>query len=291
MDRIWQWAWDRYATRYTRATLVVVFFMSVPIYLLLTLSIVASEKSGRYLEVAALTVAAVLVLEFLMFFPGRREMGRVQKWAAGEDADRAALLEGTYAYSRRMSTQIVWTVGVWATVLSAVVAAMAGATGCRIVQYGVLGAAFGIGVQLIAFHSVQESILRPVRAALAGETGIGDSLPRSSPSFAARSNVSMVAVAFVFGLTSATLAVVVARAVDAPVLVVVIAGALALGFAAPISVGLGFSARLRRRSTACRPVWRSGSGCRPRSAPTSTRPWPPGFSSRTTTSSPVNAGR
>ena len=38
--------------------------------------------------------------------------------------------------------------------------------------------------------------MRPARVALAGDTGIGDSLPRSRPTFAAWSNVLMLAVTF-----------------------------------------------------------------------------------------------
>jgi len=81
----------------------------------------------------------------------------------------------------------------------------------------------------------------PARVALAGDTGIGDSLPRPRPTFAARSNLSVVAVAFTFALGGAMLAAVFNRASEIPVLAVVIGGALALVFAVPISVGLGFS--------------------------------------------------
>ena len=75
-----------------------------------------------------------------------------------------------------------------------IVGAIAGATGSRLVQYAVIGAHFGTAVQLIAVHNIVEAMLRPARLALAGDTGLGDSLPRSRPSFAAWSNVSMVAV-------------------------------------------------------------------------------------------------
>jgi hypothetical protein len=47
--------------------------------------------------------------------------------------------------------------------------------------------------------------------------------------------------------------------------------------------------RWRRRSTACRRVWLSGNDFRPRSAPTSTRPWRRDCSSRATTCSAVSA--
>ncbi len=60
--------------------------------------------------------------------------------------------------------------------------------------------------------------MRPARAAIAGDTGIGDSLPRSRPTFAAWSNVSMLAVAFVFAIAGAMLAAVFDRARHGPVL-------------------------------------------------------------------------
>jgi len=53
----------------------------------------------------------------------------------------------------------------------------------------ILGAVGGPAVILIGIHSGFEAALRPARAAIAGETGIGDCLPRSRPTFAAWSNV------------------------------------------------------------------------------------------------------
>ena len=108
-----------------------------------------------------------------------------------------------------------------------------------------MGALFGTGVQLIAFHSFVEAALRPARLALARDTGLGDSLPRSRPTFAARSNVSMLAVAFSFALTGAMLAAVFERTSEVPVLAVAIAGAMTLVFAVPITVGAGFSPSLQ----------------------------------------------
>jgi class 3 adenylate cyclase len=94
-------------------------------------------------------------------------------------------------------------------------------------------------------HSIVEAMLRPARAAIAGDTGIGDSLPRSRPTFAAWSNISMLAVAFVFAAAGASLAAVFERASEDPVVWVVIGGAMTLGFAVPISVGAAFAPSLR----------------------------------------------
>jgi adenylate cyclase len=90
-----------------------------------------------------------------------------------------------------------------------------------------------------------EAALRPARVAIAGDTGIGDSLPRPRPTFAAWSNVSMLAAAFLFAAAGAMLAVVFDRASEVPVLCVVIGCALTLGFAGPITVAAAFSPSLR----------------------------------------------
>jgi class 3 adenylate cyclase len=211
------------------------------VYVPLSLLVVAFEGSGTYLEAAAVTVAAIPVLGCIVVLPGRRRILLAQRWAAGDEVDRVAALEGTYQYARTVVFRAVWVTGVWAAVVAGLVGALAGATGLRLVQYSIYGAVFGTGVQLIAYHSIMESALRPPRVALIGDTGIGDSLPRSRPTFVARSNLSMVAVAFVFTVMGASLGAVVDRARDVPILTVVIGFALALGLAVPISVGMGFS--------------------------------------------------
>jgi adenylate cyclase len=246
MDRIWQWAWDRYGARYTWALCVIGFLVALGIYLpLLSLPIIAFEKSDRYVEAAAVTVVAVPLLLCIIVFPGRRLIRPVEKWAAGDEVDRATALKGTYSYARRAVPRTVWGTGVWAAVLAVAVGAIAGATWSRLVQYGILGAVFGTAVQLIAFHSIVESAWRPARVALAGGTGIGDSLPRSRPTFAVRSNVSVVAVAVAFAVSGALLGAVFNRVGTVPILSVVIGCTLALSFAVPLSVGMGFSPSLQ----------------------------------------------
>lgn len=245
MDRIWQWAWDRYAPRYTLALYVLAFPVALPVYLLMTLPIVAFEKSGRYVEVAVVTAAAVVVLELIMTFPDQRRLRLVQRWAAGGHVDRATALEATYSYARRATLRTVCSTWAWAAVLCMVVGVITGATGARLLQYAVIGAVFGTGVQLVAFHHIVEAGIRPARLALAGDTALGDSLPRSRPSFAAQSNRSVVAVAFSFALSGAILAAVITQTSEVPVLAVAIAAVLTLVLAVPISVGLGFSPSLQ----------------------------------------------
>ncbi|ARR79486.1 Adenylate cyclase [Mycobacterium intracellulare subsp. yongonense] len=246
MDRIWQWAWDRYGARYTWAGGVIAFVISVPIYLtLVSYPIVVFERSDRYVAATAATVVAALVLACIMVLPDHRWARLAEQWAAGREVDRAAALEGTYIFSRRATSRTMWAAAVWAAALSVVVGLISGASWLRLLQYGSVAATIALAVQLVALHNSVEAAWRPARVALANDTGVGDSLPRSRPTFAARSNVSMVAVAFAYAVGGALLAAASNRISDAPIVSLVIGGALALVFAIPVSVGLGFSRSLQ----------------------------------------------
>ncbi|MDT5014117.1 MAG: adenylate cyclase, partial [Mycobacterium sp.] len=245
MDRIWQWAWDRYACRYSWAICAIAFLPLLQTYLASSFLVVAFEDSDRYIEVTGVTAVAVLVLVYVLILPGLGEKRLVEQWAAGHEIDRAAALDATYTYARDMVARIVVGIAVWGAVLLVVVGAIAGASGWRLIQYGIIGAVTGTAIQLISVHSFVEAMLRPARVAIAGDTGIGDSLPRSRPTFAAWSNVAVLAVAFTFAVAGALLAAVFDRAGEGPVLWVVIGGAMTLGFAVPISVGAAFAPSLR----------------------------------------------
>ncbi len=245
MDRIWQWAWDRHGARYSWAVFAVGFPLLLPFYLFWSFLIVAVEKSGHYVEAAAVTVVAVLVLAYVVMLPGLRRRRVVEQWAAGHEVDRARALDATYALTRGAVVRAVAFNAVWAGLLSVVVGAIAGATGLRLVQYGILGAVVGTAVQVGAVHSFGEVALRPARVAIAGDTGIGDSLPRARPTFAAWASVSMLATVFVFAVVGAVMAAVFDRARAEPVLFAVIGSALTLGFAVPLTVGAAFAPSLR----------------------------------------------
>jgi adenylate cyclase len=222
----------------------VTYLATVPIYLLPAVLVVALEGSSHYVEAAALTIVTLPVMVYVAALPGAGASRVVERWAAGGEVDRSGALGATYAWSRGVVARVVPGAAVWAAVLLAVVGAIAGAPALRLVQYAILGAAFG-AVPLIGIHSIVESAMRPVRVAVAGDTGIGDSLPRSRPSFAAWSNVSILAVAFVYAVAGAMLAVVLDRARELPVLAVVIGCGLTLVFGVPITVGVAFSPSLR----------------------------------------------
>jgi adenylate cyclase len=205
MDRIWQWAWDRYASRYSWAICAVAFPLALPIYLVSSFVVVAYEESGNYVEAAAITVVVVLLLVYAVNLPGLGGIRLAEQWAAGDEVERASALEATYTWARGAVARAVGSNAVVSALLLIVVGAISGATGSRLVQYGIVGAFLGAAVQLTAVHSVSEAMLRPASVALAGETGIGDSMPRSRPTFAAWSDVSMLAVAFAFALLGAML--------------------------------------------------------------------------------------
>jgi adenylate cyclase len=61
---------------------VIAFPVCLAVYLLIFFIIVAFENSGRFIEAAAVTVVAVLLLEFVRPFPATDRP--VQRWAAGQ---------------------------------------------------------------------------------------------------------------------------------------------------------------------------------------------------------------
>jgi adenylate cyclase len=223
----------------------IAFVLLLPGYFVVSFVIVAFEDSDRYVEAAAVTVVVVLAQCYLFLPSGRRRFGLAEQWAAGHEVDRATALEYTYIYARGAVARGVVGSAISIALLLVVVGAIAGASGSRLVQYGILGAALGTGNLLIAAHSFVEAAMRPARVAIAGDTGIGDSLPRSRPTFAAWSNVFMLAVAFNFAVAGALLAAVFDRGREVPVLWVVIGCVLMLGIAVPITVGTAFSPSLR----------------------------------------------
>jgi adenylate cyclase len=244
MDRIWQWAWDRYGSRYSWAICVVMFALFLPAFLMLSFIVVVFEKSDRYVEAAAVTVIALPVLVYVFFLPGLGRLHLVEQWAARHDVDSTSALEATYTWARGAVARGLGGIVFWGALLFVVVGAIAGATEWRLAQYGILGACFAASAQLIGVHSFVEGAVRPARVAIAGDTGIGDSMPRSRPKFATWSNISMLAVAFGFTIGAAMLGAAFNQVGENPVLAVVI-GCVAIAFAVPITVGAGFAPSLR----------------------------------------------
>ena len=245
MDPFLQWAWDRYGTRYSWVMCAFAFVVAYPIYFTLSLAIVAVEHSSRYWAAAGAAGVAVLVIAYTFVRPSHRVWRYAEQWAAGGEPDRARALQATYAFSRSAIVRSLTVTASCGAVLSVSVSVIAGASGLRLVQYAVLGAVIGAGSHLIGVHTVAEAPMRPVRIALAGDTGIGDSLPRSRPTFAAWSNVAMLAAALAFTVMGAMWSAVFRAPSHQPITWVAIGCAMTLGFGVPITVGIAFSPSLR----------------------------------------------
>ncbi|OBB24157.1 cyclase [Mycolicibacterium peregrinum] len=245
MNRIWQWAWDRYAARYSWVIFAVTVAELLSVYLVLALMIVALERSDRYVAAAAVTLGAVVVTEYVTVLPGFGGSRLVERWVAGRDVDPVRVLDATYTWSRLAGRRALWANAAFIALAFVSVGAIAGATGARLVQYAILGAASGASAVLVAVHSYPEAAMRPARVALTADTAAGDEMPRAQPTFARWSDLSVLATAFIFALAGAMLAAAVNRVSEIPVLVVVIGSGLTLVFAVPITVGASFAPSLR----------------------------------------------
>ena len=245
MDRIWQWAWNRFGARYSWAIYALCIPPLLLSYLVPSLVVVALEESGRYVEAAAVTVVGVLALAYVLIHPGLGRLRLAEQYMAGRDVDRAMALEATYTWARRMVARAIVNNAVWAAAVLVVVGAVVGATASRVLQYGILGAAYGIGIQTVAVHSFVEAALRPARVDLAGGTDIGDLMPRSRPSFAVWSDMTVVAVGFVFAVGGAMVAAALDRTREVPALFLVIGIGLTLIFGVSITVGTSVSPSLQ----------------------------------------------
>ncbi|MCV7217157.1 HAMP domain-containing protein [Mycobacterium crocinum] len=228
MERIWQWAWDRYKSRYSWAAWLLTFLLAYPVYVAWSLSIVAFEKSDRYLAAAAVTVVVVLAYLFTVVIPGGKDPRIIERWAAGEDVDREAALRATYDYGRKLIVRGLSFTFPWVAVQFIVVGMIVGASGSRLIQYAVIGAIAGTAGQLITNHSYVESTLRPARAAIVSDTEIGDYLPRPRPDFGTWTNAAMLGVGFAFAVVGAILGSVLDVAAHGPILAMLIGGVLVL---------------------------------------------------------------
>jgi adenylate cyclase len=230
MDRFWQWAWDRYRATYWWVVCLVGSVVFLSAYLVWSLAIVAFERSNHYVEAAVFSAVCAAVMAFTVSFPASRQLRPVHRWRAGDGMDCAEALASTYTWARAAVVRALVSLPLWAALLFVVVGVVAGASGSRLIQYGVIGAASGVASALIGQHAFTEGAVRPARAALAGETGIGDFLPRSRPTLAAWLDVSVLGSVFHFAAMGALLGVVLGRGGQVPVLAVAIAGAMTLGF-------------------------------------------------------------
>ena len=143
MYRIWQWAWDRYKSRYSWAAWLLTFFLAHPVYVAWSLAIVAFERSDRYVEAAAVTVVTVLGYLLTVAIPGGKDARIIERWAAGEDVDRAIALCATYDYGRKLIVRGMSFTFPWVATQFVAAGMIAGAGGSRLVQYAIIGANCG----------------------------------------------------------------------------------------------------------------------------------------------------
>ncbi len=245
MDRVWQWAWDRHGTRYSWIVSALTFAVVLPMAVLLALVIVDFEGSDRFLVAAAIAATTTLTTVYVLVLPGTVGWRLVERWAAGDRIDRQEALESTYSYARTSMVRASVAFALPGTTMCVVVGAIAGADGSRLFQYGIIGVTFFTCVQFTAIHPFTEAFMRPVRVAIAGDSGIGDNLPRSRPSFATWSKVSILTTAWAFSLGGALLAIVIDRAGNDPAFAVIIATGLTLIYGVLLVVGPVFGPSLR----------------------------------------------
>jgi class 3 adenylate cyclase len=245
---------------YWWALLIGAFTSTLPVFLLWSWIVVAFEKSSHYVEASVFAAVVALVLNVGNLIPGIRRLRLAQQWAAGREVDRAKALEGTYAWVRNADIRAFWLIAASVAVLLTVVGLIAGARGARLIQYGIVGTAAGFTTAMIGVHNFGEGAARPVRAALAGNTGIGDAFPRSRPTFAAWLGLSIVGSIFTFSAMAAMVAVALDRGREAPVVSVVIACALTLAVGVPITVGAMLSPSFRPIRDLAQATVRVGAG-------------------------------
>src|SRR5215467_8468412 len=124
MDRIWQWAWDRYGSSYSWAIFAIMYAVLLPAFLMLSLILVAFEKSDRYAVAAAVTAAALPLLVYVYFLPGLGRLRVAEQWAAGRDVTPMSALDATYAASRGAVVRGLAGSMVWFALVSVVVGAI-----------------------------------------------------------------------------------------------------------------------------------------------------------------------
>ena len=245
IDRVWQWAWDRHGPRYSWAVFALSYVVLLPIWLLPPVLVVAYEETDDFLMAAGTAAVFLLVVLYIGARPGFRVWRLMERWAAGDQTDRLEALESTYSFARTSVVRGMVVYAVGGGLINLVVGAITGASAVHLVQFVILGTTVFTAVNLIAIHPYVEAFLRPVRVTIAGDSAIGDALPRSQPSFATWTSVATLSVAFAFALSGAVLASVIHPSGDVPAVAVVIAIGMTLIYAVPITVGTVFAPSLR----------------------------------------------
>lgn len=245
MERVWQRAWDRFGPRYSWAVYWITALTVVPIFAITACLVIAFEGSTRYAAGASAAAVIALVAMYAGVLPGGRTWRLVERAGAGEPVDRAAALAATYAFGRRSVVRDLLAFAGAGAGLGVVSGVIAEADKASVVQWGVAGTIAMLAVQVIPIHFYVEALMRPPRRALIDDTTIGDSMPRSRPTFATWASIAMLATVWVFTLLGAYCGVVVDRASDEPIVAVLIAFAATALFGAPITLFAAFAPSLQ----------------------------------------------
>jgi adenylate cyclase len=88
MDRIWQWARDRYGARYSWLIYAVTYPLVLVVYVVFSSVVVTFEGSDRYLAGAEVTGVYALLLVYAMVLPGIGDLRVSEQWAAGLEVDQ-----------------------------------------------------------------------------------------------------------------------------------------------------------------------------------------------------------
>ena len=134
MDRIWQWAWDRYGPRYSWAFYAITFALMLPTYLVWSLFVVAFENSCRYVVATAISIVAVVMLAYILVLPGGRLFHFAWRWSADDEIDNAKALGATYSWARAAIVRGLVSNAACGAVLLVIVGAIAGANGSRLAR-------------------------------------------------------------------------------------------------------------------------------------------------------------
>jgi adenylate cyclase len=236
MDRVWQRMWDRYGSRYSWATAGVTAMSLVPIFATSAYFIVAFEGADDYLASIGVAVVAAIVSLYGAVLPGWPAWRLVERCGAGEPVDRVEALASTYTYGRRVVARALTVVPAVGAVMGVIVGAICDADAGSLVQWGLVGGCTLLSVQLIPIHSYVESLFRPARRAIIGDSGIGDTMPRARPTFATWASIAVLSTVWIFTLVGALSGVIIHQASADPLVVLLIATGATLVFGVPITL-------------------------------------------------------
>lgn len=217
-----------------------------PILATLAWAVLHFEGSDRFFPALGLVAIGSLSVVTAFVLPGSRSTwAQIEGWRSGRVVSTMEALESTYVFARSSPWRAVLAFGGGTGLVSGGVSEIAGATAGSTLQHAANGAGAGVSVCLITVHLYTEAALRPIRRDMAGGSGIGDHLPRATPTFATWSTIALLAAIWVFSMAAALFGTAIDAAAQAPVAASVIATALLLFFGVPVTLTTAFAPSLQ----------------------------------------------